>query len=50
MKVIHIDDSAEIRSLYSDMFTVDNHSITSVNDGREGLDLVLKKDYDLILL
>ena len=50
MNVLHIDDSKEICELYSDMFTVDNHSITSVNDGREGLDLVLKKDYDLILL
>jgi len=50
VKVLHIDDSQEICELYSDMFTVDNHSIRSINDGKEGLELVLKNDYDLILL
>jgi len=50
MKVLHIDDSPQICELYQDMFTTDNHSISSVNDGREGLKLVVKKDYDLILL
>jgi len=50
MKVLHIDDSPEICKLYSDMFTADNHSVKSVNDGKEGLDLVLQNDYDLILL
>ena len=50
MNVIHIDNSREICELYSDMFTIDNHTITSVNDGREGLNLVLKNNYDLILL
>ena len=32
------------------MFTAVNHSITSVISGKEGLDLVIKNDYDLILL
>ena len=50
MKVLHIDDSPEICELYSDMFSADNHTIQSVNTGKEGLDLVLKNDYDLILL
>lgn len=50
MKVLHIDDSKEICDLYSDMFTVDNHSISSVNDGKTGLKLAVKNDYDLILL
>ena len=50
MKVLHLDDSQEICELYSDMFSVDNHSIRSINDGKEGLELVLKNDYDLILL
>jgi CheY-like chemotaxis protein len=50
MKVLHIDDSKEICDLYKDMFTIDNHIITSVNDGNEGLKLVVKNDYDLILL
>ena len=50
MKVLHIDDSPEICELYQDMFTVDNHSITSVNGGKDGIKLVVKNDYDLILL
>jgi len=50
VNVLHIDDSQEICDLYSDMFTIDNHSIRSVNDGRDGLKLVAKNDYDLILL
>ena len=50
MKVLHIDDSQEICDLYSDMFTIDNHSIFSVNDGKEGLKRVVQNDYDLILL
>jgi len=36
--------------MYADMFSEDYHSIRSVNSGKEGLELVLKNDYDLILL
>jgi DNA-binding response OmpR family regulator len=50
MRVLHIDDSPEICELYSDMFTADNSTIQSVNTGKKGLSLVLKNDYDLILL
>ncbi len=50
MKILHIDDSPEICELYSDMFTADHHSVRSVSSGREGLDLVLKNNYDLNLL
>lgn len=50
MKVLHIDDSPEICKLYADFYQNKNHTIKSVNDGRKGLDLVLKNNYDLILL
>ena len=50
MKVLHIDDSPEICELYTDLFTADNHEFQSVNRGREGLELILKNNYDLILL
>jgi len=50
MKVLHIDDSPEICQLYSDMFMADNCSVESVNDGKKGLELVSKNNYDLILL
>lgn len=50
MKVLHVDDSPEICQLYADMLATENHEVRSVNDGREGLELALKNDYDLILL
>ena len=50
MKILHVDDSPEICQLYEDMLSVGNHDVKSVNDGQEGLDLVLKNNYDLILL
>ena len=50
MKILHIDDSLEICQLYADMLSLGNNHVESVNDGREGLELALKKDYDLILL
>lgn len=50
MNILHIDDSLEICELYSDMFVTDNHSIKSVNNGRDGLSLVINNNYDLILL
>jgi DNA-binding response OmpR family regulator len=45
-----VDDSPEICQLYADMLATENHEVQSVNDGREGLELALKNDYDLILL
>ena len=48
--VLQIDDCPEICKMYDDMFYEVYHSITSVTSGKEGLDLVIKNDYDLILL
>jgi len=50
VKILHIDDSPEICELYENMFTLYHHSVKSVNSGKEGLELALKNDYDLILL
>ena len=50
MDVLQIDDCPEICKMYDDMFYEVYHSITSVTSGKEGLDLVIKNDYDLILL
>jgi len=50
MNILHVDDSPEICRLYADMLATGNNAVKSVNDGREGLELVLKNDYDLILL
>lgn len=50
MKVLQIDDSPQICEMFADMFTVEGNTIKSVNDGKAGLELVVKNDYDLILL
>lgn len=50
MKILHIDDSSGISGLYNDVFSDENHTIQSVNSGKEGLDLVFENDFDLILL
>lgn len=50
MKVLQIDDSPQICEMFAEMFTADSNTIESVNDGKEGLELVVKNDYDLILL
>jgi len=50
VKILHIDDSTEICDMYADMFTADDSTIKSVNDGKEGLEIIIKNDYDLILL
>jgi DNA-binding NtrC family response regulator len=50
MKILQIDDSVILCDLYAEMFTADNHTFQSVNDGRNGLELVLNNNYDLILL
>ena len=50
MQILHIENSPEICDLYADLYGRRNHVIDSVNDGREGLKLVLKNNYDIILL
>jgi len=50
MQILQIDDSPIICQLYADFLGARNHSIESVNDGKEGLEMVSKNDYDMILL
>jgi len=50
MEILQIDDSTVICDLYEDLLSFRGHSISSVDDGRVGLELVSKNDYDLILL
>lgn len=50
MKILQIDDSTQICEIYNDYFSSDSNTIKSVNEGKEGLKLAVKNDYDLILL
>jgi DNA-binding response OmpR family regulator len=50
MRILHIEDSREISAIFSDILKIANHDFESTIDGREGLELVLKNNYDIILL
>ncbi|EGG42918.1 response regulator receiver protein [Candidatus Nitrosarchaeum limnium SFB1] len=50
MKILHIDDSPEISKVFSDVLKTKNHDFESITDGKVGLGMVLKNQYDLILL
>jgi len=50
MRILHIDDHHEISAIFSDILALKNHDFESTTDGREGIELVMKNSYDLILL
>ena len=50
MRILQIEDSPVICQLYQDFLATRNHTVESVTDGREGLELIKKNDYDVILL
>ena len=50
MKILHIEDVAEISQIFADILSTKNYDFDSVSDGRTGLELAVYKDYDLILL
>ena len=50
MKILHIEDVAEISRIFADILSTKNYDFDSVSDGRAGLELAVYKDYDLILL
>ena len=50
MKILHVEDVPEISEVFSDILTTKNHNFESETDGKKGLEMVLKNNYDLILL
>ncbi len=50
MKILHVEDVPEISQIFEDIPSTKNYDFDSVSDGRAGLELVVCKDYDLILL
>ena len=50
MRIIHIDDHHEISAIFSDILALKNHDFESTTNGKDGMKLVLKNNYDLILL
>ena len=50
MKVLGIDDNADINVLLGTVLTASGHEFISVTDGREGLKLIKQTPYDIVLL
>jgi signal transduction histidine kinase len=48
-KILVIEDEAEVRESYKDMFALFGYEVEAVSNGREGLSLINKKDYDVVV-
>ena len=50
MKILLVDDNAEITKIMSKYFTKKGHTCSVSNDGKNGLELIQKQKFDVILL
>jgi CheY-like chemotaxis protein len=50
MKILVVDDNESITSSLSKYLQIKKHSITTCNNGKEGLELIKNQDWDTILL
>jgi len=50
MKILLIDDNAEILDLCEKILTSDGHEYTGVDNGKEGLELIRNQKFDVVLL
>jgi CheY-like chemotaxis protein len=47
--ILVIDDEEEIRELFYDLLTHTGHTVSLAKNGREGIEMVAKKPYDLVI-
>ncbi len=50
MKILGIDDNADINMLLGTVLSASGHEFSSVTDGREGIKLLRQNSYDIVLL
>jgi len=48
-KILVIEDEAEVRESYKDMFSLFGYEVEAVSNGRQGLSLINKFDYDVVV-
>jgi len=48
-KILVIEDEAQVRDSYLDMFSFFGYEVEAVSNGRQGLSLINKKDYDIVV-
>jgi len=50
MKILGIDDNEDLLNLCETVLTSDGHEFTAINNGREGLQEIKDKKFDVVLL
>jgi len=50
MKILGIDDNKDLLSLCETVLTSEGHEYTGINNGKEGLQAIRDKKFDLVLL
>ena len=50
MKILGVDDSKDITDALEMIFEIIGHDFTSSNSGKEAVSLIMKNDYDVVLL
>lgn len=50
MKILIIDDNNDILELLKVLMNSTGQDVYTVNNGRQGLDMILKNEYDLVML
>lgn len=50
MKILLVDDNQSITTMMSKYLTIKGHDCTVANDGRNGLTLIEKEKFDVVLL
>ncbi|TLX85121.1 MAG: response regulator transcription factor [Thaumarchaeota archaeon] len=50
MRILLIDDNKPISDMYSLYFKISGHECTVANNGKEGIELILRQKFDLVLL
>ncbi len=50
MKILGIDDNEDLLNLCETVLTSDGHEFTSITNGREGLQAIRDKKFDVVLL
>jgi CheY-like chemotaxis protein len=47
-RVLVVDDEKDVRQLLSDILAGDDHEVEMASDGRQGIELFKKKDFDIV--
>lgn len=50
MDILVIDDEEVIRSLFTDILSNEGHGVVTVNNGREGIEEIKKRDFHIIFM